>query len=105
MKAPKSKPKTPRESVIGHASEILKIMRSPKVVESKTMKLIDLADRHGALASCSPIGCATGVVYIAGILTENPVTLAVVSEAAGISLETVRKCKTRLARELKIKKK
>jgi len=67
--------------------------------------LIELADKHGLLTSCSPIGGAAGVVYIAGILTENPVTLALIAEAAGISSETIRKHKTLLAKGLKIKKK
>ena len=51
----KTKPKASRESVIGRASEILMILRSPVVVESKTMKLIELADKHEVLAPCSPV--------------------------------------------------
>jgi len=47
------------------------------------LKLIEFADKHEALASCNPVRGAVGVVYIAGILTENPVTLDVVAEAAG----------------------
>jgi len=72
----RSEQKTSRESMIAHASEVLRILGSPDVVESKTLKLIELADKHGVLASCNPIGGAARAVYIAGILTENLRTLA-----------------------------
>lgn len=100
-----SEQKTSRESMIAHTSEVLRILGSPDVVESKTLKLIELADKHGVLASCSPIGGAAGVVYIAGILTENLRTLAAVAEATGISSATARKWKMLRAREPKVKKK
>ena len=60
-----------------------------------------LADKHGVLASCSPVGGAAGIVYMSGILVGNPMTLTRVAKAAGISQETVGKYKTLLARELK----
>ncbi len=97
----KPKPKTSRKSVADQASKVLRKLESPVVVKSKTMELILIADRHGALASCSPVGGAAGIIYMSGILTGNPMTLTRVAKAAGISQETVRKYKTLLARELK----
>jgi len=104
MTESRSEQKTSRENVIGHALEILRVLGAPIVVESATLKLIELADKHDALASCNPVGGATGVLYIAGILTENPMTLAVVAEGAGVCSATVRKWATLLAEELRVKK-
>ena len=104
MKESVSKSRTSRESVINHALKILRTMSPLKVIESKTMDIIELANDHGVRASCSPSGGAAGAVYIAGILTRNQLTLAEVAEASGISLETTRKYMTLPAKEPKIKR-
>ena len=69
--------------MIDHALEILRILGAPNDVESETLKLIELVDKHEALASCNQVGGAAGVAYIAGILTKNPVTLAAVRKQQG----------------------
>ena len=100
MKESESKPRT-CEDVIHHVKQILKSLNSPLEVESKTMYLIEQTDRYGILASCSSIGAAAGLVYAAGILTGNPITLDGVAVKAGISSETVRKYKTYIVSSFK----
>ena len=68
-----------------------------------TIHLVKMAEQYDALESAKTLGEAAGLVYIAGILTGNPVTLAGIADAAGVSPETVRKFKTHLASELKTK--
>ena len=101
MKESKIKPNASYEDVIHHAKEILKSLNSPLEVKSKTLSLIEQADMHYILASCSSIGAAAGLVYTAGILTGNPVTLEGVAKKAGISSETVRKYKTHIVSSFK----
>ena len=101
MKESKTKLGTSREDVIHHAKVILKSLKSPSEAVFITMYLIEQADKHGILASCSSIGAAAGLVYTAGILTRNPVTLDGVAKKAGISSETVRKYKTHIVSTFK----
>ena len=93
-----------KRSVETHASEILDALGSIEDVRSMTLKLVKMASQYDVLESNNALGEAAGLVYIAGILTDHPVTLAVIAEKAGISPETVRKYKTHLASELKTKK-
>ena len=81
--------------------KILDSLESNETVRSMTKNLVRMAKQYGLLKSNNPLGEAAGLIYIAGILSDNPVTLAVIAENAGISPETVRKFKTRFASELK----
>jgi transcription initiation factor TFIIIB Brf1 subunit/transcription initiation factor TFIIB len=92
-----------RKSVETHISKILAALGSNEDVRSMTMHLVKMAEKNSALESNNKLGEASGLVYIVGILTDNPVALVAIAEAAGISLETVRRFKTRLASELKTK--
>lgn len=93
-----------RRSVEIHVLEILDVLGSSEAVQPMATNLLKMGDKYGVLDSKNPLGEAAGVVYIAGILTNHPVTLAVIAEKAGISPETVRNFKTYLASELKTKK-
>jgi transcription initiation factor TFIIIB Brf1 subunit/transcription initiation factor TFIIB len=87
-----------------HISEILEALGSSEDVESMSMKMANIADRYDLFESNNRLGEAAGIVYISGILNNNPVTLAMIAEKAGTSTETVRKYKTQLASELKTKR-
>jgi transcription initiation factor TFIIIB Brf1 subunit/transcription initiation factor TFIIB len=91
------------EAVATHALEILDRLESSEDVVTRTRDLIHLAHEDGVLASCSTVGGAAGIIYIAGILEENPFTLSVIGKAAKLQATTVRKYKTILATELKRK--
>ena len=91
-------------SVEIHISELLATPGSSEAVQSMATSLLKICDKYGTLESKNPLGEAAGIVYIAGILTNHPVTLAVIAEKVGMFPETVRKFKTYLASELKIKK-
>lgn len=100
MKDPSAK----KRSVETYVSEILDALGSAEDVRTMTLNLVEMASQYDALESSNKLGEAAGLVYIAGILTNHPVTLVVIAEKAGISPETVRKFKTHLASELKTKK-
>ncbi|MFW9792772.1 MAG: hypothetical protein ACFFEE_00600 [Candidatus Thorarchaeota archaeon] len=85
-------------------SKILDALGSPEDVRQMITRLLQIADKYDILDSKNHLGEATGLVYIAGILTSNPVTLATIAKIAGLSAETVLKYKTHLAGELKTKK-
>lgn len=93
-----------KRSVENNTSEILDALGSSDDVRTMSSKMVKIADKYGTLVSNNPRGEAAGIVYIAGILTDHPVSLAVIAEIAGISSATVRKYKTHLASELKTKK-
>ncbi len=93
-----------KRSVETHISEILAALGSSEAVQSMTTSLLTICDKYSILESKNPLGEAAGIVYIAGILTNHPVTLAVIAEKAGMCPETVRKFKTFLASELKTKR-
>jgi transcription initiation factor TFIIIB Brf1 subunit/transcription initiation factor TFIIB len=92
-----------RNSFEAHVSKILDALGSNEDVRSMTKHLVKMAEQYGVLESTNPLGEAAGLVYIAGILTNNPVTLATIGKKAGVSSETVRKFKTQFASELKTK--
>ncbi|MGD9382290.1 MAG: hypothetical protein PVI03_07585 [Candidatus Thorarchaeota archaeon] len=86
-----------------HALDILHRLGSSSSVVAKAQDLIRLAHEDGVLASCSTEGGAAGIIYIAGILEKEPVTLSAIGEAAGLHARTVRKYKSVLATKLKSK--
>jgi transcription initiation factor TFIIIB Brf1 subunit/transcription initiation factor TFIIB len=92
------------KNVESHISQILVALGSSEDVRAMTMDLVRMAEQYEILESRNTLGEAAGLVYIAGILTTNARTLAGIAECAGLSPETVRKYKTRLASELKPKK-
>ena len=91
------------EAVTTHAQRILDKLGSSADVVARTMDLIHLGHEDGVLASCSNIGSAAGLIYIAGILEKEPVTLAGIGKAAGLNAGTVQRYKTLLATHLKYK--
>jgi transcription initiation factor TFIIIB Brf1 subunit/transcription initiation factor TFIIB len=93
-----------KRSVEIHVLGILAALGSSEAVQSMTTNLLKICDKYGILESRNPLGETAGIVYIAGILTNHPVTLAVIAKKAGMSPEIVRKFKTYLASELKTKK-
>ncbi|MFX1558952.1 MAG: hypothetical protein ACFFBL_00015 [Promethearchaeota archaeon] len=92
-----------KKNVESHIPEILDALGSPEDMKSITLKLVKIADQYDVLTSNNMLGEAAAIVYIAGIMTNHPVTLTVIAEKAGISPATVRKYKTHLARGLKTK--
>jgi transcription initiation factor TFIIIB Brf1 subunit/transcription initiation factor TFIIB len=95
---------TAKEKVEPLTLDILDSLESSGDVRLMTSRLLKIADKYSSLESKNPLGEAAGIVYIAGILADQPVTLVVIAEKSGISPETVRKYKTHLASSLKTKK-
>ncbi len=93
-----------KRSIQTYVSEILDALGSTEDAKLMTLNLVEMATEYDVLELNNTLGEAAGLVYIAGILAGHPVTLAVIAEKVGISPETVRKFKTHLASELKIKK-
>ncbi len=93
-----------KRSVEIHVSQIHDALESTEAVRNMTTNLLKMCDEYGILESKNPLGEAAGIIYIAGILTNHPVTLLRIARNAGTSPKTVRKYKTYLASNLKTKK-
>ncbi len=91
------------EAVRTQALVVLYKLGSTASVVDRTRDLIHLAHEDGVLTSCSIIGGAAGIIYIAGILEKAPVTLSVIAETAGLHPRSVQRYKTLLATHLKSK--
>lgn len=96
-------PKTSYEDIVEQAERIFVILDSSEIIRTKTLNLIQHADKKGLLESCAPVGGAAGAIYIACILKKLHITQNVLSEAASISSSVLRKHYMLLARGLGLK--
>ena len=72
--------------------------------QKKTIGIISDAENAGLTVGSAPESIVAAALYIAGILENEPRTLADIGEATGVSQHTVQRQKTRLVRELSIRK-
>jgi len=91
---------TPKEKVWNHAFRILKKLDCDKTVREEAKSLIERADERGLLENGTPKALAAGVVYIAGILREDRMTLETIGNTVGLSGSTVGKNYMVIARGL-----
>ncbi len=95
-----SEPKTPRECVIENAIHFLSRLDCTDVVQKETLAIINRADDAGLLSKGNPKSLATGIIYIAAILSHDRMTLDAIGYAAGVSSGTVGKYYMMIARGL-----
>ncbi len=91
---------TPKEKVWNQAFKILKKLDCDKTVRQEAKDLIEPADKQGFLTKGTPKALAAGVVYIAGILREDRMTLDTIGNVVGLSGSTVSNNYMELARGL-----
>ena len=81
---------------------------TPLHLSSKTQThardIVARAEAAGLTARKKPEAIIAAAIYIAGILEDEPHTLAEVGKVTGVSPNTVQKHKTRIVRELGISK-
>jgi transcription initiation factor TFIIIB Brf1 subunit/transcription initiation factor TFIIB len=82
----------------------IKLLQISPKTQKLTERILLEAENAGLTAGRTPKALVAGALYIACILTNEPKTLAKISKAIGVSLNTVQKNKTELVRKLGIRK-
>jgi transcription initiation factor TFIIB len=72
--------------------------------QTRAKEVIAQAETAGLTAGKNPEAIIAAALYIAGILEDDPHTLAEVAKVTGVALNTVQKHKTRIVLELGIRK-
>ena len=91
---------TPREIVSGYALRILSKLDCKSILQDAVEELIERADSKGLLTTGNPKHLAGGIVYIAGILEEERMTLDTIGGVIGASGNTVGRYYLAIARGL-----
>jgi len=95
-----SNQRTPRDLVIEYANRIISKLDCDNQLRKEVESIIESADNRNLLTSGNPKHLAAGIVYIAGILAEDRMTLATVGSVIGASGSTVGKHFMLIARGL-----
>ncbi|MGY5879118.1 MAG: hypothetical protein RTV31_02660 [Candidatus Thorarchaeota archaeon] len=76
-------------------------MDASKLIRSRTLELLESAEKKKLLDSCTPTEAAAGTIYIACILTRLRITQRELSEISKVPISAIRKHYILIARGLK----
>ena len=93
-------PKPIYEEVVENAERIFQALDASNLIRNKTLELLQSADDRELLASCIPVGAATGAIYIACILQKLHITQSELSEISEVPVSSIRKHYILLAKGL-----
>ena len=86
------------------AKQVLTELDLPEKTQTRCMSLLDDKRTKDILTERNADGIIAGAIYIAGILTENPLTQQSLADVMDISQATIRKYYVELVKMLELKK-
>jgi transcription initiation factor TFIIB len=99
----KLKLRMPIADPVNYVPRMINELGLPGEVQQKVLKILEQAkQKHRLVMGRDPRGIAAAAIYIASILTDNPVTQRAIASVAGITEVTVRNRYKEIVRKLEI---